>query len=258
MQLKGKVLLLLNSSVETTFLKSNLTSASSKVSWWVTAHCSSNLPSRHFQTTSQCNVLFTLVSLSPCHFYFEITPIQLRLISGNIWVSFNALQKHRFSLTPSARPTTSFRVTAPLVRAEIRSPQLLSSVWLSSTGLLSQTSHLAREDTVTQMGMSQHRTSALYQEAMFQTVCMSVWEINTSLLPVFSMMRHNHPTGTFPLSHIRTAMFTAVAISDFSARGVLPLQCPATSYPVFYTAALLKKSLELFYGYLSWAELLLM
>lgn len=35
------------------------------------------------------------------------------------------------------------------------------------------------------------------------------------------MMRHNYPTGTLPLAHIRTAMFTILAVSVFSATGML-------------------------------------
>lgn len=83
MQFKGKVLLLLNISVEITFPKSNLTFAPSKESQESTAHCSSKRPA------PQQGVLFTLVPLLPCCFYFvswffEITLLQLSLILGDI------------------------------------------------------------------------------------------------------------------------------------------------------------------------------
>lgn len=138
MQFKGKVLLLLNISVEITFPKSNLTSAPSKESQWSTARCSSNRPAPQ---RGGCS----LVPLLPCCFYFKITLLQLSLILGDIWVSCNALLKHGFSLTPLAHPGTFSRVTIPLLRVQIGSPQPAehgSPVWQSSTAL-SQTPCLA-------------------------------------------------------------------------------------------------------------------
>ena len=115
------------------------------------------MPSWHFQPTPQGEVLFTLVSLHPWHFYFEITPIQLRVISGDVWVSFNALLKPRFSLTPSACHTTFFRVTAPLCESTNWVPTATEQrhknlVWQSGTALLSETPFLAKEEVVMQKG----------------------------------------------------------------------------------------------------------